>query len=74
MTPNELIRNLPDTELRLCAAEALAWRRKGVLSGEALRGVARRLIVETQVDDFDATRMADNLVIEEAVVRFVAQA
>lgn len=73
MTPNNVIRNLSDDELRQSAIEALDWRMKGVLSGQKLRDVAQRLVSEAGVEDFDAPRMAEGLVIEEAAVRYVQQ-
>lgn len=74
MSPNEVVRSLTDAELRLSVQEALDWHKKGVLSGQSLRDVAQRLIVDAGVEDFDAPRMADSLVIEEAAARFVRQA
>lgn len=34
---------------------------------------AQRLVADTGVEDFDANRMADSLVIEEATARFARQ-
>lgn len=72
-TPNEIVRALTDTDLRPCVLEALEWRAKGVLSGQALRGLAERLVTEAGVDDLDANRMADSIVVEEAATRFGRQ-
>lgn len=74
MSPNEVVRSLTDAELRQATSEALAWRKQGVLSGEHLRQVAQRLYTDAGVEEFDANRMADALVVEEAAARFARQA
>lgn len=71
MTPVEIVKTLSDSTLYQCATEALSWRKSGTLNGEALRQVADQLMAKADVDDRDATRMADMLVIEEAARRFV---
>lgn len=72
MTPNSLIQNLSHHEVEVAAAEALAWRRRGVLQGDALRGIATRLVAEIGIPERDSLRMADSLIIEEAAARYVA--
>lgn len=74
MSPNEVVRSLSDAELRQAVQEALEWRRKGLLSGQMLRAVAQRLVADACIEDFDANRMADALIIEEAAARFARQA
>lgn len=73
MTPNEVVCSLSDADLRQSVTEALDWRRKGVLSGDCLRQIACRLTAGSGVEDSDAIRMADGLVIQEAASRFARQ-
>lgn len=72
MIPNALVQRLSHQEVEVAAAEALAWRRKGVLEGDSLRQIARRLISEAGIPEDISLRMADTLVIEEAAARYVA--
>ncbi|GIK74351.1 MAG: hypothetical protein BroJett021_33390 [Chloroflexota bacterium] len=72
MTPDSLIQNLSHHEVEVAAAEALAWRRGGVLQGDALRGIATRLVAEIGIPECDSLRMADSLIVEEAAARYVA--
>lgn len=73
MSPAQVVRNLVDAELRQSVQEALAWRNKGELVGQSLHEVAQRLVADAGVDELNATRMADTLVIEEAAARFAGR-
>lgn len=73
ITPNALARGLPDADLRELVREVLAWRKTGVLTGNATQQFAARLVEEAGMDDRDALQIADNLVVVEAATRFSAQ-
>ena len=70
-TANALVSALSDDVLRTMAREAIAWRREGVLTGEALRALSRRLVSELGLAPHDSLAIADSLVIGEAAARFV---
>lgn len=72
MTPNAIAQGLSHQEVGEIVAEALEWRRKGVLNGGALRRFANRLVTEAGISEHDSVRMADSLIIEEAAARYVA--
>lgn len=71
-TANQILREVPDAELRLAAAEALDWSRTGVLTGDALRRIAERLQAEAGLAEDGVLRDTDTLVCREAARRFVA--
>lgn len=73
MTPNTLARSLSDSDLRAIVREALLWRSKGVLLGDALRCFTVRLESEAGVTTNDTLQIADDLVLAEAARRFADQ-
>ena len=73
MTPAALARSLPDSDLRAIVREALWWRSKGVLLGDALRCFTARLESEAGVRTDDTLQIADALVLTEAARRFADQ-
>lgn len=78
-TTNDILRQVPDLELKQAAAEALEWNRTGLLQGEMLRGIAKRLLLGTGLpeDQLDPAmvdnelRDTDTLVCREAARRLV---
>ena len=72
-TSNELTRSLSDTDLRIMVREALLWRSKGGLLGEALRGFSKRLELEAGILTDDTLQIAECLVLAEAARRFSIQ-
>lgn len=73
MTPKELARSIPGKELQVMVREVLLWRSKTILSGDALRGFARRLELEAGISTDDTLQIAEDLIIAEAARRFAEQ-
>lgn len=74
MRPSDVVVALPATELTEAARQALQCRGAGVPPGEALRRVALRMADEAGVDEYDALRVANTALINEAARRFVEAA
>ena len=73
ITPNTLARSLEDSDLCEMVLEALDWRCKGTLCGDALRNFALRLELESGISTDDTLQIADSLVVAEAAGRFARQ-
>lgn len=70
ITATEILRALPDHELRQAVQEALGWNKTGVLQGDVLRAIADRLETEASMSHEGVLRDTDTLVCREAARRF----
>lgn len=72
MTPYRLIKSLSDADIRLMVGELLVWQKSGVLSGDAVRSLADRIVAETGLSEEGVLRDSDTLIMREAAIRFAA--
>lgn len=72
-TPKQLIRAIPDTDLRRLVTEIVEWQTTGVLPGTAVRNLADRLVTEAGLSEEGVLRDSDTLIMCEAAIRFAAR-
>lgn len=71
MKPFEVLGQVTDADLSSAVQDALAWRRTGVLPGQALTNIAQALLAAGAVTSAEDLDIAEGEVLREAARRFV---